>query len=150
MKKCIVFTLLSCIGIALYAQRTQPILRIENGMHTAIAKRISADAEGKYLLTCSDDKTGRLWDAASGKLLNTFRIPIGNVDEGKMTACALSPDGKIAALSGWTHFGDEKDCIYIINTQTGEIVFRIADIPKRVVDIKFSPDGKWLVAGLSS
>ena len=38
-----------------------PLLRIEAGMHTATIRRIATDAAGRVALTCSDDKTARLW-----------------------------------------------------------------------------------------
>ena len=116
-------------------------------MHISNARRISTDATGKYLLTCSKDKTARLWEASTGKVLNTFRIPVGGTSEGKIYACSLSPDGKIAALGGWT--GDEWDnvySIYLVFTQTGEIIHRIKGLPKQIYDLEFSPDGRWLAA----
>jgi len=60
-----------------FGQTTEPILRLNSQMHTAQIWRISTDAAGKYLLTASADKTAKLWDAASGELLKTFRPPIG-------------------------------------------------------------------------
>ena len=45
--------------------------------------------DGKQVLTGSEDKTARLWDAQSGKALRTFT---GHSDE--VTSVAFSPDGK--------------------------------------------------------
>jgi len=124
-------------------------MRMETGMHNAAVKRISTDAAGKYLLTSGDDKTARLWDALTGKLLRTFRIPIGNGNEGKTYACSLNPEGSIAAIAGHSGYEWEKvHSIYLVNTQTGEIIHRIKAIPHIVNDLEFSPDGKWLAAGL--
>jgi WD40 repeat protein len=61
-------------------------------MHTAVINRISTYAIGKYFLTASDDKTAKLWDAATGELFQTLRPPIGESDEGMLFAGALSPD----------------------------------------------------------
>src|SRR5262245_20135308 len=55
----------------------QPILRVETGMHTAVIRRIGVDAAGRYLVTGSDDKTVRMWELATGRLLRTLRPPIG-------------------------------------------------------------------------
>lgn len=79
---------------------TEPQLRIEAGMHTAVIKRIATDAAGRLAVTASDDKTARVWDVASGRLLQTLRIPIDQGDEGKLYAVALSPDGRLAAVGG--------------------------------------------------
>lgn len=141
--------LLVVFTLTIYCQPTAPILQIETGMHTATSRRISTDAEGKHLLTCSDDKTARLWDASTGTLLNTFRIPIGSANEGKIFACSLSPDGKIAALGGYTVYEwDNVHSIYLVNTQTGGIIHRIKGLPNVIQELEFSPDGRWLAAGL--
>jgi WD40 repeat protein len=138
--------------IAIYAraQPAVPILRLENGMHTAKSSRIATDAAGKYLLTCSDDKTARLWDASTGKLLHTYRIPIGGIDEGKIYSCALSPDGRYAVLGGWTGWEwDAANSVYVVQVQTGVIVKRIKGMSSVINDLEFSPDGKWLGIALS-
>ena len=137
--------------VTVSGQPTQPILRIETGMNNARSWRISTDVAGKYLLTCSDDKTARFWDASTGVLLNTFRIPVGEISEGKIFSCSLSPDGKMAALGGSTGFEwDSLFCIYIINTQTGDILHRLKGLPAPITDLEFSPDAKWLAAGLDN
>lgn len=137
------------ITIEATCQGDQPILRMETGMHMASARTIATDASGKYLLSCSDDKTARLWDAATGQLLNTLRIPIGKDSDGELYACALTRDGRIAAVGGWTpHEGDNQFSIYLLDTQTGHLVRRIREIDGSIWDIEFSIDGKWLAAGL--
>src|SRR5262245_28643220 len=73
----------------------EPILRIETGMHTARIRGIGVDAADQFLVTSSDDKTIRVWDLATGRLLKTLRIPIGEGNEGKLNALALSPDGRV-------------------------------------------------------
>ncbi|MGH8557411.1 MAG: WD40 repeat domain-containing protein [Methylococcales bacterium] len=65
-------------------------------MHTAMIKRIAVDAAERYLLTASDYKTARVWDLATGKLLQILRPPLGEGNEGKLYAAALSPDGREA------------------------------------------------------
>src|SRR5437016_4717932 len=59
----------------------EPVLRIETGMHTAIIKRIGVDRAGKFLVTASDDKTARVWELQTGRLLRVLRVPIGNGNE---------------------------------------------------------------------
>ena len=66
-------------GIISYAGEPlkDPILRIETGMHTARIERIAIDAENRYLITGSPDKTVRVWELATGKLIRTIRPPMG-------------------------------------------------------------------------
>jgi WD40 repeat protein len=78
---------------------TSPLLILNTDMHTSDIKRIDTDAEGQYILTVSTDKTAKLWDAQTGELLHTFRIPIAQGNEGMLYAGAISPDGE--TLSPW-------------------------------------------------
>ncbi|WP_395744786.1 hypothetical protein [Prosthecobacter sp.] len=135
-----------------------PMLRIEAGMHTAMINRIATDAAGRVVLTCSDDKTARLWSlpaaTADGTrppatLLRTFRIPLGAGDEGKLYACALSPDGSTAALGGWTgREWDQSRCVYLFDTASGHLLRRLTGLLNVVHDLSFSASGRAIAAGL--
>ena len=81
-----------------------PMLRLETGMHTALITRIGVDAANRYLVTGSHDKTVRVWDLATGRLLRTLRLPIDAGNEGKVYAVALSPDGRTVAAAEWTGY----------------------------------------------
>ena len=72
----------------------RPRLVIETGMHVAGISRISVDRACALAATASDDKTLRLWSLPDGRLLRTIRPPIGDGDNGKLYATALSPDGR--------------------------------------------------------
>ena len=85
-----------------------PFLRLETGMHTAAILRIGLDAANRYLVTGSEDKTVRVWELATGRLLRTLRLPIGGGNEGKVFAVALSPDGTTVAAGGRTGDGTER------------------------------------------
>jgi WD40 repeat protein len=127
----------------------EPILRIEAGMHTNKIGRIDVDAEGRYLVTGSYDKTVRVWELATGRLLRILRSPIGTAQEGRIEAVALSPDGRTVATGGWT--GDEWDTtysIYLFDRESGRLVRRLPGIPKIVFHLAYSPDGRWLAATL--
>ncbi|MGV3659070.1 MAG: hypothetical protein ACO1TE_02765 [Prosthecobacter sp.] len=126
---------------------TTPILRIEAGMHTATIKRISTDAAGRQLLTVSYDKTARLWEMPSGRLLRILRPPIGENSEGNLIACALSPDGRLAALGGFTAInGDPGWSVYIFDTANGQMVRRLTGLPTVTFGLAFSAQGRFLAA----
>jgi WD40 repeat protein len=96
---------------AALAQPEAPMLRIETGMHTAMIRRIAVDAAGRFLVTGSDDKTVRVWELETGRLLRTIRPPTGTGNEGKIYAVAISPDGRTIAAGGWTGFEwDRSSC----------------------------------------
>lgn len=126
-----------------------PVLRIETGMHTAMINRIGVDQDEKLLLTGSDDKTARLWSLPDGRLLRVLRPPLGDGDEGKLYAAALSPDGKLAAVAGWTgQAWDNMNAIYLFDTASGALTRRLTGLPSVVNHLAFSPNGRHLAAGL--
>lgn len=80
----------------------KPYLQLETGMHTAPIRRIAMDARERYLVTGSEDKTARVWELSTGKLLQVLRPPLGDADEGWLYAVAISPDGNEVAVGGFT------------------------------------------------
>ena len=72
---------------------SDPILRLETGMHTATVTRIDVDRAQRFLVSGSYDKTVRIWDLESGRLYRTLRVPLGEGNLGKVSAVAISPDG---------------------------------------------------------
>lgn len=128
---------------------TAPQLRIEAGMHTAQIRRIATDAQGRWAVTASDDKTARVWDVASGRLLQVLRPPLGEGNEGKLFAVALSPDGAVVAAAGWTGYDwYGKNDVYLFNRSTGQLLRRLSGLPNGIAHLAFSSDGRWLAATL--
>src|ERR1044071_3269642 len=127
---------------------TQPFLRIETGMHAAAIRRISVDASNRYLVTASDDKTARVWELATGRLLRVLRPPIGEGDEGKLYAVAISPDGRTVAVGGWTSPDGFNTNIYIYDRESGRLMRRITGLANVTFHLVFSRDGQWLAATL--
>lgn len=127
----------------------QPILRIETGMHTAPIRRISVDVSGRYLVTASEDKTARVWELATGRLLRVLRPPIDEFDEGKLYAVAFSPDGRTIAVGGCTGYTwDKQSSIYLFEWESGRLLRRVAGLPNVIYNLVYSPDGRWLAATL--
>ena len=118
-------------------------------MHTAVIRRISVDRDNRLLATASTDKTAKLWELSTGKLLRTIRVPVAAGHEGKVNAVALSPDGKTLAVAGWTGM-EESDgyFIYIFDTETGILKRTIPAVNEIIFHMAYSPDGKYLAANL--
>jgi WD40 repeat protein len=149
---CILLIVFVLYSIRSLSQPTEPILTLNTYGHTGSIKRIGTDSTGKYLVTSSFDKTARLWDLSSGKLLKTFRVPINSDNVGMLTACAISPDAKYIATGGYTGFfnQDKKGTVIIFDVQTGEIVKTITVKAGAISELKFSLNGSQLIVGLSS
>ena len=127
------------------------VLRIETGMHTAMIRRIGVDARNRFLVTGSDDKTVRVWDLKDGTLLKTIRPPIGDDNEGRIYAVAISPDGGTVAAGGWTGYEwDKKVTIYLFDRATGAMTGRITGLPNCIFHLAYSPDGRFLAATLGT
>ena len=124
----------------------QPVLRIDPGHHSASLRRADVDAAGRFLVTGAHDKTVRVWDAVTGKLLRTIHMPQGPGDIGKVYAVAISPDGRLVAAGGWTRTGNHN--IYIFDRDSGAMVARLDGLPNVVLHLAFSPDGQRLAATL--
>jgi WD40 repeat protein len=128
---------------------TRPLPQLETGMHTAAIKRIATDAAGRWAVTASDDKTARVWEVARGRQLVVLRPPQDAGNEGKLNAVALSPDGAVVAVGGWTGGDWDKEvAIYLFDRTSGQLLRRLPGLPNVVHHLAFSPDGRWLAASL--
>ena len=126
---------------------TQPFLRIETGVHTAIINRVSVDASGRLAATVSDDKTIRLWSLPDGKPLGVMRVPIGPGDEGSLYSVSLSPDGHTLAASGLVGgLWDGRPSLFLFDVATQTIKARLPKLSSEIVHLAFSPDGRRLAA----
>lgn len=131
------------------APSAEPVVRIATEMHTAMIRRLVRDERGDRLITASDDKTLRIWRARDVRLLKTLRIPIDQGHEGQILALAVSPDGQRVAAGGWTCWDWERaSCVYVLDTQSGELIKRVRGFPDAIGALAWSRDGRHLAVGL--
>ncbi|MCB9760638.1 MAG: caspase family protein [Alphaproteobacteria bacterium] len=118
-------------------------------MHTGVIQGIDADADGGYLVTASDDKTARVWLRETGELLRVLRPPIGSGHEGRLYAVAMSPDGDLVAVGGYTALASEGEGfgVWVFERSSGHLVRRLGDLPNVVRALAFSKDGERLAVG---
>lgn len=161
LRICFVLLTILCIANSVYAtnNQIQPILRIETGRHTARITSLDVDAKGQYFVTSSVDKTLRVWDADSGKVIKILRPYIGKeADEGIIYSASISQDGKYIACtyetSPITIPGNNNEdgtptkfrslSLTIFENGSWKKLASVGSFePSRLM---FSPDGKFLVA----
>ncbi|AFZ23328.1 WD domain, G-beta repeat-containing protein,protein kinase family protein [Cylindrospermum stagnale PCC 7417] len=93
---------------------------------------IQPSSSSQLLASASFDKTIKIWDVDTGKLLKTFSHP--------STTIAVTPDGKMLVS------GSSDKTIKFWDLSSGELV-RNFSVSGRVSKIVISPDGQSLVAG---
>lgn len=107
--------------------------------HQGRVNGLSFSQDGKRLVTAAGEPglfgETRLWDAATGALLQTFR---GHGDS--IYAAVLSPDGKLAATSSY----DQQ--IKLWDTATGKEIRTLSGHNDAVFELAFRPDGKILAS----
>lgn len=128
----------------------EPVLRVETGGHLALITKVSADDQGRWVLTAAEDKTARIWDASTGKLLNVLRPPLGPESIGALYAAALSPDGKVAALGGNAAFDGRSQAIYLFDRASGRLPPKstLAGLEAPITQLAWSKDSQLLAVGL--
>ena len=102
-----------------------------------LSSRITAvdlSPDGKILLTGSYDGIGRVWDSATGKLLQSCE---GH--EASIVSVAFSPDGKRFATGGL-----DGTC-RLWDSETAKNILVIREEEARYHRLSFSPDGKRLL-----
>ncbi|MFO1295597.1 MAG: hypothetical protein U1F25_03335 [Rubrivivax sp.] len=128
---------------------TEPLLRVEAGMHTTLIRRIAVDAPRQRLVTASDDKTVRVWQMPEARLVTTLRVPIDAGHEGQLFAVAVSPDGRTVATGGWTGWDwDKSASIYFFDIASGQLVRRVGGFADAINALVWTRDGEHLLVGL--
>lgn len=127
-----------------------PQFRVDAPMHTAAIGQIRADAPRNRVVTLSSDRTVRIWQLPSLRLVRVLRLPQeGNV-EGLPVGLAISPDGRTIAVGGWTgKTWEGTTSVYLYDTITGRMMRRVGGFDDLVSALDWSPDGHFLAVGLA-
>ena len=133
-----------CSALVAADPSSEPILRIETGFHTLSIHNVDASADGRVLVTSSEDKTLRTWrwDGKKLEAETVYRVPLGEGNEGQLYAVAISPDGRWLVTGGWTGWKeDQAASVYIIDRQSGQLARRVGGMPGLIFDLVIAPGG---------
>jgi serine/threonine protein kinase len=119
---------------------TAPIWDVSTGKelmrlrgHTSCVNTVRFTPDGAHLLTASCDGTVRLWDAASGREERVLQR-----QKRAVMSLGLSADGLLLAS------GDDAGIVTMFHLPRGEKLGAGSIGGRRVEDLAFSWDGKWL------
>ncbi len=101
--------------------------------HLGMVQTVSFSPDGKYLASGGSDKTVKLWDPATGKIVRSLRGHSKGV-----TSVFFSPDGK------YVMSGSPDRTVQVWNVETGERLQSTAGVSCVGSPAAFSPDGKML------
>ena len=104
---------------------------VVNQGHTLRVMAIDYSPDGKYLASGSKDKTVKIWNTVSGKLVRTL---FGHTDI--LYTVKYSPDGKYLAAAS------RDNTIKIWNVTSGELIHTFVR-SSYIFRISYSPDGKF-------
>jgi WD40 repeat protein len=91
--------------------------------------------DGKTLATCSYDRTVKLWDTDTGKLLHTLKEHSDAV-----YGVAFHKDGKLLAT------GAADRAVKVWDADTAKLLYTLGEATDWVYSVAWSPDGKHLAA----
>jgi len=142
-------TLLITLSSANSQTSTDISLELDTLGHTAKIKKNIIITKAGDIITCSNDKTIRVWDSKTGKEKRKILGQIGK-GSGEIYAIALSPDEKWLAVGGMLAGENNRDiacAIRIYNYPTGKLIKVLKSHTNVVNDLSYSPDGKYLISG---
>jgi hypothetical protein len=105
--------------------------------HANYVTSVAVAPDGTWLASGSDDKTVRIWDAATGQQRTVLTGHTGGV-----TALAIAPDGT------WLASGSEDKTVRIWDAATGQQRTVLTGPISGVTALAIAPDGTWLAIAL--
>jgi WD40 repeat protein len=141
-----------CLGllILLFAFKTTaqaPRIVINPMGHSAKVHNLLFTPDGHKIISVSEDKTIRIWNAETGEMVHKFESQIGDGPEGMFYSSAISPDGKLLAVAGYPVSTEKENYIIIIDLEKNKQVSTAVGNTNVINTLSFSGDGRYLASG---
>ena len=138
------------VGILLFSLLSHaqaPRIVINPLGHSAKIHNLIYTPDGHQIISVSEDKTIRIWNAETGVMVRKFDWQIGEGPEGMLYASALSPDGKLLAVAGYKVASEKENYIAVIDLQKGLQTHTAVGHLDVINSLSFSGNGKYLASG---
>lgn len=144
MKKYCTILFLIVLHFVAFAQTPRIVINAKG--HTAKIQNLLFTPDAKQLISISEDKSIRIWNAETGKLIARLEGQIGDGWEGMLYASAISPDGKLLAVAGYPVKEEKENYILVIDLSTNEQVSIAVGHTNVINNLAFTRDGKNLLS----
>lgn len=102
-------------AIKIWDVSTGALVKILTG-HTRRVSSFAVSADGRYLVSGSEDNTIKLWDLPTGREIKTFTN--GPLDKGRVTGVEFLSGGRQILSSGWALEGDSITRVWNVSDGT--------------------------------
>jgi predicted NACHT family NTPase len=113
---------------------TESVITLEG--HSSVVTGVSFSPDGRRIVSCSYDKTLKVWDAETGQEMLTLEGHSSLV-----MSVSFSPDGRRIAS------GSIDNTLKVWDAETGQEMLTLEGHSSSVWSVAFSPDGKRIVSG---
>jgi WD40 repeat protein len=112
--------------------------------HDGVVWSAVFNPDGRRIVTASDDKTARVWDAETGR-----QIAVLTGHTASVRSAVFSPDGMRVVSTQMARRSDiitsDDSAALLWNALSGEVIRRFEGHEAQLYDATFSPDGKRIV-----
>jgi WD40 repeat protein len=104
--------------------------------HTGGVNAVAVSPDGRFIVSGSDDRTVKVWELESGRLLRSLE---GHAD--RVWAVAVSPDGRFIVS------GSDDRTVKVWELESGRLLRSLEGHTGGVNEVAVSPDGRFIVSG---